>query len=90
MKFKEYDVVRIVKEHTKTNECCIYVAFFLLLIRGGIDCAFLYPRLVELVSESHMPKYQQELGAEYLFFKKDVAYIKTLMNQGSAGQSSIE
>ena len=76
--------------YTKTDECCIYVAFFLLLIRRRIDCTFLYPALVELVSDVHVPEYQQELGAEYLDFQKDVAYIKTLLNQGSAGQSSIE
>lgn len=66
--------------YSQTDKICIYIAFALTLINQREDISFLSPELEELTDEKYMPQYEQELGADFHFFQKDLLYLKKLFS----------
>lgn len=61
--------------YTQTDEICICIAFALMLGNQGKSLSFMLPRLRELADEKNMLRYEQELGAEFPLFLKDLNIV---------------
>jgi hypothetical protein len=63
-------------EFTQTSECCIYVNYALIMIEKNENIDFMQHRLHELLEETHMYIYQEELQDEFEEFEADVLKLK--------------
>ncbi|MED4654609.1 hypothetical protein [Bacillus pseudomycoides] len=64
------------EEYTKTEECCIYVSFALLLIEKNKNIDFIKTRLNELLDNKKMEVHRIELKDEIAEFTSDVNKLK--------------